>query len=200
MSGRASRETEAQKNNKSMNLKNLLTDRRSNIIKKWRELTLAAYPGDAQRFLKKEKNRFANPVGRTIGEAVEVLYDELLKGGNTESASSALDRIIRIRAVQDLRPSQAIGFILQLKGIIGEELRTVAQENGLSEEIQGVEHTIDNMALMAFDIYTQCRQKIYEIRVSEVQSQVSGLLRRANLSTGNVRRAADFEKEMDSEQ
>jgi len=175
-------------------LKDILSDKRSRIIKKWRDLTLAAYPGDAQRFLRKEKNQFANPVGRTISEALEVLYDELLKGGGTEIASSALDKIIRIRAVQDLKPSQAIGFIIQLKGIIGKELKAAAQENGLSEEIREVERAIDNMALMAFDMYTQCRQKIYEIRVSEVQGQVSGLLRRVNISSMNAEKAADFRK------
>jgi len=174
-------------------LKDILSDKRSRIIKKWRDLTLAAYPGDAQRFLRKEKNQFANPVGRTISEALEVLYDELLKGGGTEIGSSALDKIIRIRAVQDLKPSQAIGFIIQLKGIIGKELKAAAQENGLSEEIREVERAIDNMALMAFDMYTQCRQKIYEIRVSEVQGQVSGLLRRVNISSRNTEKAADFE-------
>jgi len=177
-----------------MNLKNLLAAKRTRIIKRWRELTLAAYPDDAQRFLKNEKNRFANPVGRTISEAIAVLYDELLKGEGSESVSSALDRIIRIRAVQDLKPSQAIGFIFQLKGIIGEELDTAAQESDFSEEIQEIEIAIDNMALMGFDIYTQCRQKIYEIRVSEVQGQVSGLLRRANAGSKNAEKAADFEK------
>jgi hypothetical protein len=181
------------------NLKNILSDKRSSITKKWRDLTLAAYPGDSQRFLRKEKNQFANPVGRTISEAVEVLYDELLKGGDTESVSSALDRIIRIRAVQNLKPSQAIGFIIQLKGIIGKELKAAAQENGVSEEIQEFERTIDNMALMAFDMYTQCRQKIYEIRVGEVQSQVSGLLRRANISSRDAEKAGDFEKKTESD-
>jgi hypothetical protein len=182
-----------------MRLEAFLAEKRSKIIKKWRDLIIATYPGDAKRFLRKEKNRFANPVGRTISEAVETLYDELLKGGDTQSVSSSLDRIIRIRAVQDLKPSQAIGFIIQLKGIIGEELRTVAQENGLSEEIQALENTIDNMALMAFDIYTQCRQKIYEIRVREVQGQVSGLLRRANITIGDPEQTPDFEKEAESD-
>ena len=180
-------------------LKDILSDKRSRIIKKWRDLTLAAYPGDAQRFLRKEKNQFANPVGRTISEALEVLYDELLKGGGTEIGSSALDKIIRIRAVQDLKPSQAIGFIIQLKGIIGKELKAAAQENGLSEEIREVERAIDNMALMAFDMYTQCRQKIYEIRVSEVQGQVSGLLRRANISTRSAEKTEDFETKIESD-
>ena len=64
-----------------MRLKTFLAEKKSNIIKKWRDLVVATYPGDAQRFLRKEKNRFANPVGRTISEAVETLYDELLKGG-----------------------------------------------------------------------------------------------------------------------
>jgi hypothetical protein len=179
-------------------LKNILSDKRSKIIKKWRDLTLGAYAGDAQRFLRKEKDPFANPVGRTISEAVTVLYDELLKGEGTENVSTALDKIIRIRAVQDLKPSQAIGFIIQLKGIIGAELKADARENGLSEEIQEIENTIDNMALLAFDIYTQCRQKIYEIRVNEVQGQISGLLRRASISGRNAEKAADFDKKTES--
>lgn len=180
-------------------LKDILSDKRSRIIKKWRDLTLAAYSGDAQRFLRKEKNQFANPVGRTISEAVEVLYDDLLKGGETEIGSAALDKIIRIRAVQDLKPSQAIGFIIQLKGIIGNELKAAAQESGLSEDLQEVERAIDNMALLAFDMYTQCRQKIYEIRVREVQGQVSGLLRRANISSRSAEKAADFETKNESD-
>jgi hypothetical protein len=182
-----------------MTVKNLLADKRARIIKKWRDVTLAAYSSDAKRFLSKERNRFANPVGQTITESVEILYDELLEGGDSESMCSALDRIIRIRAVQDLKPSQAIGFIIQLKGIIGEELQAAAPEIGLSKEIQVIENSIDNMALMAFDIYTQCRQKIYEIRVSEVQSQVSGLLRRASIRNKRAEKTADFEKTMESD-
>jgi len=55
--------------------------------------------------------------------------------------------------------------------------------NGLSGELQAFENRIDNIALLAFDIRSQCRQKIYEIRVNEVKNQLSRLLKRANLTS-----------------
>ena len=97
-----------------MSLEKLLSDKRSTLIKKWRNLLIGSYPVDAQRFFKKEKNRFSNPVGQTIAEDVEILYNELTVGNNTDKISSSLDNIIRIRAVQNIKPSQAVGFVLQL--------------------------------------------------------------------------------------
>jgi hypothetical protein len=40
---------------------------------------------------------------------------------------------------------------------------------------------MDQVILLAFDIYTQCRQKISDIKVNEVRNQVGRLLERANL-------------------
>jgi len=62
-----------------MHLDALLAEKRSNIIKKWRDLIIATYPGDAKRFLRKEKNRFANPVGQTVSKEAGILFDELIK-------------------------------------------------------------------------------------------------------------------------
>ena len=164
-----------------MKLEDLLLERRSAIIKKWRDAIIKTYPEDTQRFLKKEKDRFSNPVGYTIGHEIETLYDEIVKGGESDRISPCLDNMIRIRAVQDFRPSQAVGFVLHLKSIIREELAASLTENGLSGELLPLENRIDDIALLAFDIYSQRRQKICEIRVNEVRNQVSGLLRRADL-------------------
>jgi len=165
-----------------MSLEKLLSDKRSTIIKKWRELLIGSYPIDAQRFLKKEKNRFSNPVGQTIAEDVEILYDELTVGNNTDKISSSLDNIIRIRAIQDFKPSQAVGFVLQLKKLIQNELGADSRESGIQNALEVLEERIDNAALLAFDIYSQCRQKLYEIRVNETKNQVGRLLERANLT------------------
>ena len=165
-----------------MSLEKLLLDKRSAIIKKWRNLIVGTYPIDTQRFLKKEKDRFANPVGQTIAEDLENLYDGLVKGGDLDKLSSDLDNIIRIRAVQDFKPSQAVAFVLRLKHIIREELEGKSPRNGLAGELRAFETRIDDMALLAFDIYSQCRQKIYELRVNEVRNQVGRLLERANLT------------------
>lgn len=166
-----------------MSLGHFLTEKRSTIITKWRNLIIGSYPADGQRFLKKEKNRFSNPVGQTISADVEILYDTLTTGEDSDKLSSSLDSIIRIRAIQDFKPSQAVGFMLQLKKLIRAELAMNRQdEAGLLNELEVLEDRIENAALLAFDIYSQCRQKIYEIRVHEVKNQVGKLLERANLT------------------
>jgi hypothetical protein len=165
-----------------MSLENFLSDKRSNIIKKWRDVIIETYPGDTQRFLRKEKDQFANPVGYVIGKEIEGLYDELIKGGEIDKISACLDNIIRVRAVQDFLPSDAIGFVLQLKTVIREELGGKAPIDGLSVDLRALEDRIDSTALLAFDIYSKCRQEIYEIRVNEVKNHLGKLLKRANLT------------------
>lgn len=164
-----------------MSLENLLLEKRSTLIKKWRNLIIGSYPTDGQRFLKKEKNRFSNPVGQTIAEDVEILFDAITTGDNTEKIPSSLDNMIRIRAVQDFKPSQAIGFMLQFKKIIRGELDKNRQGiEILHDELDVIEERIEDAALQAFDIYTQCRQKLYEIRVNEKDRQVARILERVN--------------------
>ncbi len=163
-------------------LEKLLLDKRSTIIRKWREVTIGVYPKDTQRFLKKEKDRFSNPVGQTIATDLERLYDELTGGNNLEKIGSSLDNIIRIRAVQDLIPSRAVEFVFQLKDLVRDALGDSRRDSGVEKEMDTFEQKIDQAALMAFDIYARCREKIYEIRVQETRNQVGRLLERANLT------------------
>lgn len=166
-----------------MSLETLLTDSRSAVISKWRNLIIGSYPTDTQRFLKKEKNQFANPVGKTLVEDVEILYDALTTGKHTDKISTSLDNIVRIRAVQDFKPSQAVGFVLQLRKLIRDELEKSSQDSAaFQDEIASIEERIEDAALQAFDIYTQCCRKLYEIRVNETKRQVARLLKRANLT------------------
>lgn len=169
-------------NSLDMELKILLSDKGPSIIKKWRDVILETYPDDTQRFLRKEKDQFSNPVGHIIGKDIEALYNELISEGDTDKILSCLENIIRIRAVQDFKPSQAIAFVIQLKYIIKQELGVKSPINGLSSELQEFENRIDDIALLAFDIYSQCRQKIYEMRVNDVKNQVGNFLKRADLT------------------
>ncbi len=175
-----------------MYLEEHLINNRSSIIKKWRGVVLGTYPEGTQRFLTKEKSRFANPVGHVIDRDIETLYDELIKGEDKQKIASCLDNIIRIRAVQDFKPSHAVSFVLDLKRIVREELAAGPAKNGLWEELQVFETRVDDVALLAFDVYSQCRQKIYDIRVKEVKNQVERLLKRANLVCEIPEKPADI--------
>ncbi|MFA4915340.1 MAG: RsbRD N-terminal domain-containing protein [Syntrophales bacterium] len=167
-----------------MGLKNLLIQKKAIILEKWIDKILETYPNDAAEFFKKKDNRFANPVGYTILHEIEPLYGELLEGFSAEKISPFLDRIIRIRAVQDFSPSEAISFVFSLKNVIRTELkRDIIEDRLLYEDLLKFESRIDELALIAFDVYMKCREKIYEIRVDEVKNKTFSLLKRANLIT-----------------
>jgi hypothetical protein len=162
-------------------LENLLVQRSSSVLDKWFDAVLGTYPPDTKRFLKKQKNRFANPVGTTLFKEMEGLFRELLRGDDLEKASAILDRIIRIRAVQDFSPSAAVGFLFSLKDVIRSAIESELQKGELHGELYELDSRIDGLALVAFDIYMQCKEKVFDIRVREAKSHVNRLLRKAEL-------------------
>ncbi len=164
-----------------MSLADLLAEKRVSVVRKWCNLVLETYPEQSRKFLKKQKDRFANPVGRTIVEGIESIYDELLHEANSDKISLYLDNIIRVRAVQDFSPSRSINFVFGLKRIIREALKEEILQGDISKELLAFESRIDGLALLCFDIYSQCRQRLSDIRVNEVKNQSARLLKMAGL-------------------
>ena len=162
-----------------MALEKLLRQKKSAIIKKWVHHVLETYPVDAKRFLIEQKDSFANPVGTTLSKEIASLYETFLEGMDADRLSPTLDRIIRIRAIQDFTPSQAVSFIFDLKRIIRSEIKGEARD--LSGELSALESDLDDLALLGFDIYMRCREKLYEINANEAKNRVSRLLRKAGL-------------------
>jgi len=169
-----------QKSKPRMNLKKLLADNRSTIVDRWHDIALQTYPEESQAFFKR-KDRFGNPVGHTLSEGLEAAYDALLDNAGNEVLSKALDGIIRIRAIQEFTPSRAVRFLFGLKTVIRETLGQKLREGTLSEEWVDFEAEIDHMALLGFDVYSACRQNIYDIRVESVKRHTSRLLKKAGL-------------------
>lgn len=165
-----------------MKLTNILTEKRASIIQTWFDQIIETYPPDTAQFLKRQKNRFANPVGATLVEGMEGIFDIIInKERNADRAVPFLDSIIRIRAIQDFTPSRALAFIFLLKKIIRKEIEHEPNAHELLDEVLLFEKRIDELALKAFDIYMKCREKIYEIKANEVRNMTFRLLQRADL-------------------
>ncbi|MGD0885604.1 MAG: RsbRD N-terminal domain-containing protein [Thermodesulfovibrionales bacterium] len=162
-----------------MKLKDLLSEKKGAILKKWFDKVLESYPSEASSFLRNQKKPFTNPVGYTISQALEKIFEGLLQGTNSEEISPSLDNIIRIRAVQGLPPSQDLAFMFHLKNVIRGEIE--AGEPVAAEELLNLESRIDALALISFDIYMTCREKIYELKANEVKNMTFRLLQRAKL-------------------
>jgi hypothetical protein len=164
-----------------MKLKDLLIERKPHILVKWFDQIIESYPADSSSFLKKQKNRFANPVGNTISEGINDLFDVLVQGSDPEKVYPFLDEIIRIKTVQGFSPSQAVSFVFLLKKVLRETFKKEIRENSISEELALLESRIDDMALLSFDIFMKCKERIYEIKADEVKRMTFRLLQRANL-------------------
>ena len=165
-----------------MSLYSLLSQHRKTIIKKWFNGVVDTYAPETAGLLKKESNQFANPVGHTILHGIEAVYDEFLHPREPEKLAPHLDRIIRIRAVQDFSPAQAISFVFLLKQIVREELKQDLHENRISSsELAAFDARVDELALLAFNIYAQCRERLFEVRLNEYKNRTNRLLQRANL-------------------
>jgi hypothetical protein len=169
-----------------MDLRRLLQERKIAIVKSWFDAVTEAYPDDTSRFLKKRKDQFTNPVGYTISDGLEHLFDALLQGMLEDKVSAFLDSIIRIRAVQDFTPSEAVAFIFRLKKVIRQKLGDdILKQQGVPEELSTFDSAIDDLALYAFDIYMKCREKIYELKANEAINMTFRLLQKAKLIEQN---------------
>lgn len=167
-----------------MSLQKLLEENKSVILSRWFNSILETYPADTKQFLRTKKDQFDNPVAHRISSGIEGIFSQILNEAEGKEVSPFLDKIIRVRAVQDFNPSQAVAFIFDLKRLVREELGEDVREGQLSEELWKFELEIDRMGLLALDIYMKCREEIYELRVNEVKRSVSRLIERANKICG----------------
>ncbi|MDP3048969.1 MAG: RsbRD N-terminal domain-containing protein [Thermodesulfovibrionales bacterium] len=178
-----------------MNLKDLLLKKKSSIVEKWFNSIINNYPSDSSHFLKKQKDCFLNPVGHTISQNIDGLFDEILHGVESEKVYPYLDDIIKINAVQDFSPSKAASFIYLLKQVVRDELESDIRKNKLSEELKSFETQLDNLTFLSFDIYMKCRERIFELRVNEIKNMTYGLLKRANLISEIEEHESDIKTE-----
>ncbi len=165
-----------------MSLKDLLKKRRSSIIDKWFDLIIESYPADTAEFLKK-KGGFTNPVGQTTFQGIQDIFDGLLLDAGPSEIAPFLDSIIRMRAVQDFTPSQAVNFIFLLKKVIQSEVPKQLGEGTLRDELDELDSKLDILALQGFDIFMKCREKLYDIKANELRDRTLWLLKKSNLLT-----------------
>ena len=156
-----------------MSIENLLAEKKKVIVQRWIDQVLDSY--GSPEFFKKQKDRFANPIGSTVSDSLVKIYAVLAEGRDLAEAAKPLEDIIKIRAVQDFTPSVAVSFIYMLKNIVREELNKEKNREGLLDSLSAFEARVDKVALMAFDFYMDCRERLHQIRVNEVLSGRSAL-------------------------
>lgn len=166
-----------------MSLKDLVAEKQKEIAAKWVEAVNGTYPFGTIGFLRTKKDPFVNPVGQRNSAAAETFVSSLLDDEpDAEALGAVIDEFIKVRAVQNFSPEDAVGIILALKPIIseilGDNLTTYIKEHGLGE-YQLLEGHIDALTLLAFGSYTRSREKLADLRIDEFKRRHSQIIRQA---------------------
>lgn len=151
-----------------MELTEALADKKKEILSLWIERTLDSYA--APGFFKKSKDLFANPVGVNIANGLTALLELLLAQAEQPAFHDPLDQVVRIRAVQEFTPSQAMAPFLELKWVIKQVFSAHKETQVLLGQLDTLDCAIDRMALAAFDIYVECREQLYRNRIRELKT------------------------------
>ena len=171
-----------------MSVEELLLQHKKIVLQTWLDLLLSTYPPETVRMFKKESDQFANPVGHTFSSALGEILEEFLHANSPEKLAPLLDKVIRIRAVQEFSPSQALAFIFSLKKIAAE-----IQAEATRDETAAFEARVDELGLLAFDVYMRCRENLFEVRIKEIRDRTYRLLQRAEIIGDIPQQAPDAE-------
>ena len=145
-----------------MALKTVSAGMRDLFVQEWLACTLRTYPDHTGRFLRAERDPFRNPVGHTLRVALGELAAELFGAFDRTRVLASLDAIVRIRAVQDFTPADAVGFV----PLARDAARAVADTGDPGPgpgSLDIIDARIDDMARMAADLHARCLDEMHAI-------------------------------------
>jgi hypothetical protein len=153
-----------------MDLTTFLIENNIKILDSWIDRVLATYAPESRSLFKRGSDQFANPVGYNVAQGLRDFYKTFCDEEDPAKAAATLDQLVRIRAVQDFSPAQALSFIFEFKQIVAEEYQKAKGVTFVPAEWLAFAGRIDIVALMVFDMYLDCRERLYKARINEIQS------------------------------
>ena len=165
----------------------ILQKYKQEIVSKWVEGVFATYPLETTGFLRTKTDPFTNPVAHMTREAGYILYDAMT-GEDTEpeNVRKALDRFIKLRAVQKFNPGESMAVFYLMKPLLREKILPEMQILGQLDEYLEIESRLDTLTLLAFDMYVNNRDLLAESRIKEIRNQHAQLARwAARLENGS---------------
>jgi len=149
------------------------------VLGQWLEQVVHEYPGETSRFLVEQSDPFANPVGATLHRELTAVVSGLFEGDEPGELAQRLHGVIRIRAVQDFRPAEALAFIPGLKAVLRRGVDS-GHLNLDAEELASLERRVDQLLLESFDIYSSCRDQVHRIQTESIRNRSLKVMERLN--------------------
>lgn len=164
----------------------ILRTHKKDVTAKWVESVFATYPLETTGFLRTKNDPFTNPVAHMTREAAGILYDAMIgEEVEPEQVKGAIERFVKLRAVQKFSPGQSMAVFYVMKPILREAALAEMRDKGQLDFYLAAESRLDTLALLAFDIYMRARETLADSRIKEIRNQYAQLKRWAQqLETG----------------
>lgn len=169
-----------------MDVREYLRQNKKELVQKWVEGVFNTYPLETTGFLRTKHDPFANPVAHMTREAGNILYDAISgEEVDPREVKAALDRFIKLRAVQKFNPGESMAVFYLMKPLMRQTLLPEMRAQGQLDSYLEVESRLDTLVLLAFDMYMHNRETLAESRIKEIRNQHAQLSRWAqNLENG----------------
>jgi len=151
-----------------MDLAEAFRNYREKIVDKWVDYTLSTYI--SSDFFKRERDQFANPIGASVREALDSLFTMISKGAEPSDFRVPVEKLMKVRAVQEFTPAQAVAPLNAVKHITREVLAADKERAVFVKDLYDFEFRVDLAVLAAFDIYMESRERLYKVRIAEIKS------------------------------
>lgn len=179
-----------------MNALDIMRPHKKEVVGRWVEAVFKTYPLQSAGFLRTSADPFTNPVAHMTRQAADALFDAMI-GEETEPerVKGALERFVKLRAVQKFVPSQSMAVLYLLKPIMRELVAGEMRAKGQLDAYLEAESRLDTLALMGFDIYMNARETLAESRVREIKSRHAQLERWAQKLESGVETESGAKKD-----
>jgi hypothetical protein len=163
---------------RGLELSGFIKENRDALAGRWLDAVIGSYSADTGGFIKGKDDRIANPLGHAIREMVDAVLRCLGEGCDEQALGSAMFPVIQMRAVQDFTPSEAVAFV----GLFRNSVVSLAMEKEAGPElIIELDDVVLGLMSRAFDLYSDCREKLWEIKIEEIKRNLYMFLRKSDM-------------------
>ena len=158
-------------------LAKLLATRRDAVVEAWWEKVLELYDERARNLLRRNEDPFTNPLRSTFVSAMERIVDCMAAGQDIDTARDAIREVVKLRAIQDVSPGEALDSFL----VFRKALKEVAKDSWdeVADEAVGAQ---DALVRLAADEYLGAQKLILDIKYRERVRRFHLIVRRASLT------------------
>jgi hypothetical protein len=138
-------------------LRDLLRQQKNCLLERWFQRILDEHAEETASFLKRQADRFANPVAFAFRAAAEEICQALIEDRDVDR--NTLEYAMKIKAVQDSDPSRGIRFIHLLKDAV----REASMDSVPLKDFEDLDSRIDRIAIIASEMFIKNRAIIEHI-------------------------------------